>query len=268
MAVRRLAQVRITSPAAPRLRRRGLLALGTALLAGVTAGAQAQPAYPVKPVTLVVAFAPGGPNDVMARILAAKLSANLGQQFIVENKAGAGGTIGTAQVAKAPADGYTLLFNSAPFVTAPARRRTSQPSSPRSPSAGGRSSRRAASGRIERCIGGLVEAERRLRQAWAGTVLSGESCWTLAVSWTGPPLLRHSCEGTALSGEGGVCVSSAKAPRTPLRHSREGGNPGGPQAGQRQSGWHGTVPEVGKPASSLALWRGAAWVPAFAGMTG
>jgi tripartite-type tricarboxylate transporter receptor subunit TctC len=56
----------------------------------------------------------------MARILAAKLSANLGQQFIVENKAGAGGTIGTAQVAKAPADGYTLLFNSAPFVTAPA----------------------------------------------------------------------------------------------------------------------------------------------------
>jgi hypothetical protein len=67
-----------------------------------------------------VAFSPGGPNDVMARILAAKLSANLGQQFIVENKPGAGGTIGTSMVAKAQADGYTLLFNSAPFVTAPA----------------------------------------------------------------------------------------------------------------------------------------------------
>jgi tripartite-type tricarboxylate transporter receptor subunit TctC len=76
--------------------------------------------YPAKPVSIVVAFAPGGPNDVMARILAAKLSANLGQQFIVENKPGAGGTIGTGLVAKAPADGYTLLFNSAPFVTAPA----------------------------------------------------------------------------------------------------------------------------------------------------
>jgi tripartite-type tricarboxylate transporter receptor subunit TctC len=76
--------------------------------------------YPTKPVSIVVAFAPGGPNDVMARILAAKLSANLGQQFIVENKPGAGGTIGTGLVAKAPADGYTLLFNSAPFVTAPA----------------------------------------------------------------------------------------------------------------------------------------------------
>ncbi|WP_157263959.1 tripartite tricarboxylate transporter substrate binding protein [Azohydromonas aeria] len=102
--------------------RRALLALGAALLAGATlqAQAQSQPAWPVKPVTIVVAFSPGGPNDVMARILAAKLSANLGQQFIVENKVGAGGTIGTAQVAKAAADGYTLLFNSAPFVTAPA----------------------------------------------------------------------------------------------------------------------------------------------------
>jgi tripartite-type tricarboxylate transporter receptor subunit TctC len=81
--------------------------------------AQAQD-YPSKPVSIVVAFAPGGPNDVMARILTAKLSANLGQQFIVENKPGAGGTIGTGLVAKASADGYTLLFNSAPFVTAPA----------------------------------------------------------------------------------------------------------------------------------------------------
>ncbi|SIR23548.1 Tripartite-type tricarboxylate transporter, receptor component TctC [Sphaerotilus natans] len=93
------------------------------LLAIGTSGALAQaPAadYPNKPVKIVVPFSPGGPNDVMARVLAARLSANLGQQFIVENKAGAGGTIGTDAVAKAPADGYTLLFPSAPFVTAPA----------------------------------------------------------------------------------------------------------------------------------------------------
>jgi tripartite-type tricarboxylate transporter receptor subunit TctC len=87
--------------------------------AALSSTARAQD-YPSKPVSIVVAFAPGGPNDVMARILAAKLSANLGQQFIVENKPGAGGTIGTGLVAKASADGYTLLFNSAPFVTAPA----------------------------------------------------------------------------------------------------------------------------------------------------
>jgi tripartite-type tricarboxylate transporter receptor subunit TctC len=93
------------------------------LLAASCAGAafaQAASDYPSKPVRVVVAFSPGGPNDVMARILAGKLSANVGQQFIVDNKPGAGGTIGSDAVAKAPADGYTLLFASAPFVTAPA----------------------------------------------------------------------------------------------------------------------------------------------------
>jgi tripartite-type tricarboxylate transporter receptor subunit TctC len=103
---------------APRRR----LAAGTAIvLAGLGAfAAKAQGDYPTKPVTVIVAFSPGGPNDVMARILAARLSANLGQQFIVDNRPGAGGTIGTGAVAKSAADGYTLLFNSAPFVTAPA----------------------------------------------------------------------------------------------------------------------------------------------------
>lgn len=100
----------------------GLLTAGTLGLSALPAAraADAAAAYPSKPVTVVVAFAPGGPNDVMARILCAKLSSQLGQQFLVENRPGAGGTIGTAVVAKAPADGHTLLFNSAPFVTAPA----------------------------------------------------------------------------------------------------------------------------------------------------
>lgn len=103
----------------PRAMTLASIAVATATALGA-ATAHAQADYPTRPVTLVVAFSPGGPNDVMARILAAKLSANLGQQFIVDNKPGAGGTIGTHAVAKAPADGYTLLFNSAPFVTAPA----------------------------------------------------------------------------------------------------------------------------------------------------
>lgn len=100
--------------------RRHLFSIVSLALLAASSLAHAQADYPIRPVTIVVAFSPGGPNDVMARILASRLSTNLGQQFIVDNKPGAGGTIGTAAVAKAAADGYTLLFNSAPFVTAPA----------------------------------------------------------------------------------------------------------------------------------------------------
>jgi tripartite-type tricarboxylate transporter receptor subunit TctC len=76
--------------------------------------------YPVKPVRLVVPFAAGGPNDVMGRVLAQQLTQLTGQSFVVENKAGAGGVIGTDAVAKAAPDGYTLGFISAPFTMAPA----------------------------------------------------------------------------------------------------------------------------------------------------
>ena len=66
--------------------------------------------WPTRPVTLVVPFPAGGNADVLARALAAELSAKLGQQFIVDNRTGAGGNIGGAAVAKAAADGYTLMF--------------------------------------------------------------------------------------------------------------------------------------------------------------
>jgi tripartite-type tricarboxylate transporter receptor subunit TctC len=67
--------------------------------------------YPVKPITLVVPFAAGGPSDSIARLLSRSLSETLGQQVIVENVAGAGGTAGAARVAKASPDGYTLLIH-------------------------------------------------------------------------------------------------------------------------------------------------------------
>ena len=66
--------------------------------------------YPARPVTIVVPQAAGGANDILGRILAQQLSQRLGQQFVVENRVGAGGNIGTAAVAKASRDGYTLLF--------------------------------------------------------------------------------------------------------------------------------------------------------------
>ena len=68
--------------------------------------------YPSKPVKIVVPFPPGGPTDVVGRLVATKLGEALNQQFVVENRAGAGGTVGSEVVAQAPADGYTLLYGS------------------------------------------------------------------------------------------------------------------------------------------------------------
>jgi tripartite-type tricarboxylate transporter receptor subunit TctC len=90
-------------------RRRFLeLAAGTAALPVVSQIAGAQ-AYPSRPVRIVVGFAPGGGTDIMARLIGQWLSERLGQQFLVENRPGAGTTIATESVVHAPADGYTLL---------------------------------------------------------------------------------------------------------------------------------------------------------------
>ncbi|KQW26831.1 tripartite tricarboxylate transporter substrate binding protein [Acidovorax sp. Root402] len=92
-------------------------ALGVATLA-MAASSFAQ-AYPTKPVRMVIPFPPGGTLDTVGRMLAQKLGDQMGQNFIVENKAGGNGVIGGDVVAKAPADGYTLLFNASTFTTAP-----------------------------------------------------------------------------------------------------------------------------------------------------
>ncbi|HEY8608378.1 MAG TPA: tripartite tricarboxylate transporter substrate binding protein [Noviherbaspirillum sp.] len=76
-------------------------------------------AYPSKPVKVIIPFPPGGPTDVLGRIVAQGLAAKLGQPFVVENKPGASGMIGATQVAKSPADGYTLLVNASLHVINP-----------------------------------------------------------------------------------------------------------------------------------------------------
>ena len=96
--------------------RRVVLAAATALLAGT---AWAQAAWPTKPVTLIVPFPPGGPTDVVSRIVGKELSERLKQPVIVENKAGASGSIAALQVKRAEPDGHTLMMLATPTLFAP-----------------------------------------------------------------------------------------------------------------------------------------------------
>ncbi|MBT2321667.1 tripartite tricarboxylate transporter substrate binding protein [Variovorax paradoxus] len=92
-------------------RRRTTLALAALAALTLAAGsAAAQGSWPTKPVRIVVPFAPGGTTDILARAVAPELSKAFGQQFIVDNRAGAGGNVGAEIVARAPNDGYTLLM--------------------------------------------------------------------------------------------------------------------------------------------------------------
>lgn len=94
------------------------LAVAALIAMGAAAGASAQ-AYPTKPIRIVVPFAPGGPNDILARLVGQHLTQSWGPQVIVDNRPGAGTVIGTDLVAKSPPDGYTLLVASTTTATNP-----------------------------------------------------------------------------------------------------------------------------------------------------
>ena len=93
-----------------------MVAAAVAVLAASAVFAQN---YPAKAVRVVVPWPPGGANDIVGRIVAQRLSEQFGQQFVIDNRGGANGTIGAELVAKAPADGYTLMVHSAAHVTSP-----------------------------------------------------------------------------------------------------------------------------------------------------
>lgn len=100
--------------------RRTLLSVAAASLLAPALPALAQaPAWPTKPITLVVTYPPGGGADTMARLIAPRLGEALGQTVVVENRPGAGGQIGASAVAKAPADGHTLLLDASSFAVNP-----------------------------------------------------------------------------------------------------------------------------------------------------
>src|SRR5258705_10269834 len=100
--------------------RRGflLVAVGAAALPAISRAAWAQ-AYPSRPVRIIVPFAAGGGSDVIARLVAQKLTENLGRQFYVENQVGAGGNLGMGNAARATPDGYTILFATSSYVVNP-----------------------------------------------------------------------------------------------------------------------------------------------------
>jgi tripartite-type tricarboxylate transporter receptor subunit TctC len=100
------------------MRARFFSGLAAMLMLGLAPGLAGAQAWPTKPVKIVVPFAAGGATDVVARLLAQKLSESWGQSVVVENRGGAGGNIGADVVAKSPADGYTLLMTSGSIVTA------------------------------------------------------------------------------------------------------------------------------------------------------
>src|SRR5437764_6224088 len=92
-----------------RMRRRALLALRAATTACAVAPRRLRAqSYPARPVTIIVPFAPGGPTDVTARVIGEYMSRSLGQQFIIENVVGAGGTTGSLRAMRAAPDGYTI----------------------------------------------------------------------------------------------------------------------------------------------------------------
>ncbi|MCX7367336.1 MAG: tripartite tricarboxylate transporter substrate-binding protein, partial [Alphaproteobacteria bacterium] len=107
----------------PLLSRRGVLAAGLV----APAIAKAQGAWPAAPIRFVIAFPPGGPSDILGRLVARKITEQKGWQIVVENRAGASGIIGMGEVARAAPDGYTVLINASAHSILPTTHKDKAP---------------------------------------------------------------------------------------------------------------------------------------------
>src|SRR5215468_2711294 len=112
--------VRIEEDAMQLVRRQFLSVAGAVVAAAIVPPVAVAQSYPVRPVRVIVPYAPAGPADVAARLIAAKLSEHLGKQFYIENIPGASGNIGMSRAAKAAPDGYTVIFVANNYVVNPA----------------------------------------------------------------------------------------------------------------------------------------------------
>jgi tripartite-type tricarboxylate transporter receptor subunit TctC len=101
------------------LRRRLLLAGAALPIAGPALAQQAAPAWPTRPLRMIIGFAPGGPTDIVARVVALRLSEQIGQPIVIDNKPGAGGNLAADLAAKAAPDGHTLFYNTSAITIAP-----------------------------------------------------------------------------------------------------------------------------------------------------
>jgi tripartite-type tricarboxylate transporter receptor subunit TctC len=184
--------------------RRGLLAV--ALAVSVT-GATAAQNFPSRPISMVVGFAPGGPADVVARLIAPGIGADLGQTVVVENVAGAGGSIGQGRVAAARPDGHTILFGSLAQATIPTLYRNLS-FDPRALEAIGMvnevpmsiiARRNFPAANLEELVAIVRRDGRRLNLGNAGVGSTSHMCSLLLLSTIGTPVTLVPYRGNALA---------------------------------------------------------------------
>jgi len=187
-----------------RVLRGSLLALG---LAASFAGAAAAQTYPTRPISMVVGFAPGGPADVVARLIAPGIGADLGQTVVVENVAGAGGSIGQGRVAAARPDGHTILFGSLAQATIPTLYRNLS-FDPRALEAIGMvnevpmsiiARRNFPAANLQELVAIIRRDGRRLNLGNAGVGSTSHMCSLLLLSTIGTPVTLVPYRGNALA---------------------------------------------------------------------
>ena len=172
--------------------RNGLFGTLVTAIALASTWASAEDAYPSKPVRIIVSFAAGGPTDIVARVMGAKMAELLGQQFVVENRTGAGGNIGADAVAKSAPDGYTLLMATVSTHAINPGLYSKMPYDPIRDFRAGLAGRRDAD---DACRAPVASCDRREKSRRAGQEQSRKIHLRLLRRWLDPSSLRRAVQG-------------------------------------------------------------------------